>query len=178
MMRVIIQLFIPCFLLTVGGVVFAVNNKAPVPERENAKNFCTACHAGDKSVAQAASAKGKEDLVPFVMGVNHKIEDIGRQIEYLSNKHADVDHIKIRLEAGKLLFRRFVHEFSKENMESTKNILETEISSLDKEAKSKISLVRYLDILYIAALGFNLLIIMGILIYALVAYAKRKDSAI
>ncbi len=176
MMKLIVLVSVFCLFSVGPGAAFAGANKAPVPVQDNEKNFCTLCHAGGKSAAQAASAKGKDDMAPFVLGMDRKIADLGSEVEFLASKQVDIAPIKSRLDAEKRLFHRFVHEFSREEMGSTKNLLETEVLGLDKEIKSKISLLRHLDILYIAALGFNLLIITGILIYALAAYARRKDS--
>jgi hypothetical protein len=173
----IVRLFILCVFLAVCNAAFTVEKQVPVAEKDKAKNFCTVCHEEYPGINKTIDAKNKEDMVSYVTGINQRIESIDRHINYLVNKNADVEYLQNRHKKARQLFHQFVHVFSREDMESTKSVLDAEFTSLDADAGSKVTLARRLDILYITTFIFSLLIITGILIYAIIMYAKRKEDS-
>lgn len=125
---------------------------------------CTACHPADYS----------KDIISMIAGIDRSIGAIDKNIEYMTGKHADVQKLSDRLNLARHLFHQFVHVFSRQDMESTKKILELEIKSLDSESRLKVSSIRRLDMLYLIMLSFGIAIVGGITTYSIIMYSKRK----
>jgi hypothetical protein len=125
---------------------------------------CTACHPAEYT----------KDMITLISGFERGIDGIDANIKDLTDKHADVRKLQDRFNNARHLFHQFVHVFSRQDMESTRKILEMEIASLDNDAKSKVSTIRRMDVLYIVMLIFGLGIVLGILTYTIVMYGKRK----
>jgi hypothetical protein len=85
-----------------------------------------------------------------------------------------VKAIEDRIKRIHQLFTRFVHVLSRQEMESTKNILELEITSLESESSSKVTSIQRIDALYIIMVTFCLLVIGGFLAYIIIMYSRRK----
>ncbi|MBN2160651.1 MAG: hypothetical protein JW807_14780 [Spirochaetes bacterium] len=125
---------------------------------------CAACHPAEYS----------KDMVALIAGFEKGIDEIDANIRLLSDKHAEFRDLQDRFNNMRHMFRQFVHVFSREDMESTRKILEMEIASLDSDAKSKVSAIQLMDVLYIVMLIFGLAIVIGIVTYTIVMYVKRK----
>jgi hypothetical protein len=125
---------------------------------------CTACH----------SAEYSKGIIAHITRIDRGINNIDKNIALLVDIHTDVRGIQDRLNRARLLFHRFVHVLSRQDMESTKNILEIEITSLDNETKSKVASIQRIDMLYIIMVIFCLGVIAGFLIYIIVMYSRRK----
>ena len=125
---------------------------------------CTPCHTVEFS----------RDIVSMIEKVDTGINNIDFKIKYLKGKHLEVENLEKRLASVRHLFHILVHVFSRQDMESSRNIITMEISSLDADTRTKVSLIQRMDILYIIMVGFGLIIIFGISIYTLVMYGKRR----
>ncbi|OHD66712.1 MAG: hypothetical protein A2176_11255 [Spirochaetes bacterium RBG_13_51_14] len=147
---------------------------------------CTTCHGvhgiqrssieviSAKSCSACHTAEYSKDLVGLIAGIDRGLSEIDTNVKYLTDRHAEVQKIQDRLNNARHLFHQFVHVFSRHEMEYTKKILEIEIENLDSETKMKVSSIRRMDLLYIAMTMFGLVIIVGISIYTLVMYSKRR----
>jgi len=127
---------------------------------------CTACHPGEYS----------RDIVKLIGEIDRGIDRIDGNINFLLDKHADVKDLQDRLNNSRHLFHQMVHVFSREDMETTKRILELEIASLDGESKTKVASIQRMDLLYLGMLVFGLAIIAGVSIYSAVMYSRRKKQ--
>ncbi|MBN1497972.1 MAG: hypothetical protein JXA07_14460 [Spirochaetes bacterium] len=125
---------------------------------------CSSCHPADYS----------REIVSMIGGMDRSIAGIDAGLNALTDKHADVTVMKERLDNIRHLFNQMVHAFSKNEMASSRKIIEMEITSLESESKSKVASMRRLDILYIAMVTFGLAIIVGMSFYILVMYSRRK----
>jgi hypothetical protein len=125
---------------------------------------CTACH----------SAEYSKEIIACITEIDRGINNIDTNIDVLVEKHTDVRAIQDRLKRARLLFLRFVHVLSRQDMDSTKKILEMEITSLDNETKSKVTSIQRIDMLYATMVIFCLGVIGGFLIYIIVMYSRRK----
>ncbi|OHD68387.1 MAG: hypothetical protein A2W19_14305 [Spirochaetes bacterium RBG_16_49_21] len=125
---------------------------------------CSSCHTADFS----------RNTVLFIRETNRAIEDMGRDIKYIGSKHGDTLDLQNRLDTARTRFYRFVHVSPKEEMESTRKLLGVEVSSLEADVKTKVSLIGRIDLLYIVMVVFQLIFIGGISIYTLVMYSKRR----
>jgi hypothetical protein len=170
------HLTILCALLLISGAGFAAEKAVPLKEAGKQKEFCFVCHGVSQGANAAVKPGGSDDIVSFIIAVNRSIDGIDRNIKYLAEKQVDVKDLQARLGKARQLLHQFVHVFSSAEMESSRNILKTEISSLESETISKFSSVQQMDMFYIAAFAFNLAVIVGVLVYALSVYRKRKKS--
>ena len=125
---------------------------------------CTACH----------SVKYSKEIIDLITGLGQRIDNVDKNVSALEEKYIDVKGIRDRFKRVRQLFTRFVHVLSRQEMESTKNILETEIENLDSDSTSKITSVQRIDALYIIMVSFCLIVIAGFLIYIIVMYSRRK----
>jgi hypothetical protein len=125
---------------------------------------CVACH----------SAKYSKEIIAFITGLDRRINNIDKNAALLAEQHVDVRGIQDRLKRVRQLFSRFVHVLSRQDMDSTKNILEIEIAGLDSETKSKVTSIQRIDMLYNIMVIFCLGVIAGFLIYIIVMYSRRK----
>jgi hypothetical protein len=125
---------------------------------------CTACHPADYS----------RDIVKLIGEIDRGISRIDGNLVLLADKRAEVKALQDRLNNTRHLFHQMVHVFSREDMETTKRIVELEIASLDTETIAKVSSIQRIDMLYLVMLGFGLFIIGGVSIYSAVMYGRRK----
>lgn len=125
---------------------------------------CAACHPAEYA----------KDMVGLISRFERGIDEIDENIGKLTDKHADPGKLQERFNNMRHMFHQFVHVFSREDMESTRKILEIEIASLDADTKSKVSNIRRMDVIYVVMLIFGLAIVIGISTYTIVMYGKRK----
>ncbi len=127
---------------------------------------CTACHPADYS----------RDIVKLIGEIDRGIGRIDGNLAILAEKHTDEKALRGRLENTRHLFHQMVHVFSREDMETTKRVIELEIASLDSETKTKVSSIQRMDMLYLVMLAFGLAIIGGVSVYSAVMYGRRKKK--
>jgi hypothetical protein len=125
---------------------------------------CTACH----------SVKFSKETVGIITRLGRSLNSIDKNVAVMMEENIDVKAIQDRLKNAHRLFDRFVHVLSRQEMESTRNILEMEITSLDTDSKSKATSIQRIDTLYMIMVTFCLLVIGGFLVYIIVMYSRRK----
>jgi hypothetical protein len=125
---------------------------------------CTACH----------SLKYSRESVNLIATLGQRMENVDKNVAVMVEKRVDVKAIEDRLKRVHQLFTRFVHVLSRQEMESTKNILELEITSLESDSNSKATSIQRIDTLYVIMVTFCLLVIGGFLAYIIIMYSRRK----
>jgi hypothetical protein len=125
---------------------------------------CTACHTADYS----------KEIISVIAGTDRNFTAIQKNIQFITEKQGEVQKLQERVNNARHLFHQFVHVFSKQDMESTRKILEMEMQSLDSETRIKVASIRRLDVLYLAMLVFGLAIVGGITTYSIIMYGKRR----
>ncbi len=127
---------------------------------------CVSCHP----------AKYSKDIISVIAGIDRSFSAIDNNLNYITEKQGEVQKLVDRVNNARHLFRQFVHVFSKQDMETTKKILEIEMQSLDSETRMKVASIKRLDVLYLAMLVFGLAIVGGISTYSIVMYGKRRKK--
>ena len=127
---------------------------------------CVSCHPANYS----------KDIISVIAGIDRNFSAIDNNLNYITGKQGEVRKLVGRVNNARHLFRQFVHVFSKQEMETTKKILEIEIQSLDSETRIKVASIKRLDVLYLAMLVFGLAIVGGISTYSIVMYGKRRKK--
>jgi hypothetical protein len=125
---------------------------------------CTGCHPAQYS----------RDIVKLIGDIEVKINAIDKDIQFLVNKRVDVAEQQKDLNDTRHLFHQLVHVFSRDEMQSTKKILELQIHKVAEETTDKTALIKRLDYLSRAMIIFGLMIIVGISAYTIVMYGKRR----
>lgn len=125
---------------------------------------CASCHPADYS----------KEIVTMIGDIDRSIAGIDAGIKGLLDKEADVTGMKDRLNNARRLFHQMVHVFSRDDMQSSRKIIEVEIKSLESEARSKTASIQRLDILYVTMAVFGLAIIFGMILYVMIMYSRRK----
>lgn len=125
---------------------------------------CTACHPADYS----------KSIISTIAGIDRSFNAIDKNLNYITEKQGEVKKLHDRVNHARHLFHQLVHVFSREDMETTKKILEMEIENLDSDTRLKVASIKRLDILYIAMLVFGVAIVIGITTYSIIMYGKRK----
>ncbi|MBP7737209.1 MAG: hypothetical protein KA369_14615 [Spirochaetes bacterium] len=125
---------------------------------------CTTCHPADYS----------KNIIATIAGIDRSFNAIDKNINYITEKQGEVKKLRERVNHARHLFHQFVHVFSREDMETTKKILDMEIESLDSDTRLKVASIKRLDMLYIAMLVFGVAIVIGITTYSIIMYGKRK----
>jgi len=127
---------------------------------------CVSCHPAEYS----------KNIISVIAGIDRKFSAIDGNISYITEKQGEVKSLKERINNARHLFHQFVHVFSRQEMETTRKILDMEMQSLDSETRMKVASIKRLDILYLAMLIFGVAIVGGISTYSIVMYGKRKKS--
>ncbi|HOT43878.1 MAG TPA: hypothetical protein PLM53_05450 [Spirochaetota bacterium] len=127
---------------------------------------CVSCHPAEYS----------KNIISVIAGIDRNFSAIDSNISFITEKQGEVKGLKERINNARHLFHQFVHVFSKQEMDTTKKILEMEMQSLDSETRMKVASIRRLDVLYLAMLIFGVAIVGGISTYSIVMYGKRKKS--
>lgn len=125
---------------------------------------CNACH----------SQKYARETVAFIAGLGKRIATIDNNVAVMVEKHIDVKVIQERLARVHTVFNRFIHVLSRQEMDSTRNILETEITSIENDMGSRATSIQRIDALYVIMVAFCLLVIVGFFIYIIIMYSRRK----
>jgi hypothetical protein len=152
----------------------------------NNRPNCTTCHGVHeirRSTAGVISGKTcischtpgfSSEMAAFIADTERGITETGRNIRYISGKHADLGDLPKRLDAAERRFYRFVHVSPKGETKSIRDLIKVEISSLEAESGAKISQITNINLLYITMVVFLLIFIGGISIYILVMYGRRR----
>lgn len=140
------------------------HNIEQISSATRSEKSCTPCH----------SAEFSRDIISMIEKVDSGINKIDFKIKYLRGKHLDVKVLETRLASVRHLFHVLVHVFSRQEMETSRAIITMEVTNLDADTRTKVSLIQRMDILYIIMVSFGLIIIFGISIYTLVMYSKRR----
>jgi cytochrome c553 len=127
---------------------------------------CVSCHPAEYS----------KNIISVIAGIDRHFTAIDGNVNFITEKQGEVKNLKERINNARHLFHQFVHVFSKQEMETTRKILDMEMQSLDSETRMKVASIRRLDVLYLAMLVFGLAIVGGISTYSIVMYGKRKKS--
>jgi hypothetical protein len=79
------------------------------------------------------------------------------------------------LDKIKNLFYQLVHIFSREDMKTTKRIIDLSLKNITTEVDTKILLTKRLKILYLVMLILGLSAIIITAIYSIMMFSKRKE---
>lgn len=150
------------------------------------KPDCLSCHGFHRIempssviIKETACIKchSREDFGNFTMilgNMEKGMEKVSENIDYLKSKSIDVVPYQKRYVQSKVFLNQFVHSMSKEDIKSTRKIIELQIENLSRETSGLYSLTKRLDIFYIIIVSFGLIVIAGISIYTFLTYMQRK----
>lgn len=125
---------------------------------------CATCHA----------AGTIRENIGMIAEIDRGIAEIDENITFMEEKHADVRVLRERLDSVRRIYHQLVHVFSRAELETSRRVLDLEMTGLGADVRSKVSSIRRLDALYITMLVVGLAIIAGVSIYTLVMYSRRK----
>ena len=128
------------------------------------KKLCTKCHSSIYS----------HEIVGSIESIENDLNKVQDNVNYLAENYADIESIQKRYLTTKHLFRELVHVFSSDEIQSTKKIIELQLSNLIVESKSKVALTKRLNLLYFMTIIFALLIITGFGVYAVIMFYRRR----
>jgi len=150
------------------------------------KPDCLSCHGfhgivtpSSGIIKETACIKchSREDFGNFTMilgNMEKGMVKVSENIDYLKSKSIDVVPYQKRYVQSKTFLSQFVHSMSKEDIKSTRKIIELQIENLSRETSGLYSLTKRLDIFYIIIVSFGLIVIAGISIYTFLTYIQRK----
>jgi len=153
--------------------------------KSNSPN-CTHCH-GVHNIQRSSSRIIKEkacischkpeysrQIIRTINQIESKIAAVENNINYLNEKSVEVKFLGSKLSKTKHLFHQLVHVFSKQAMDSTKEIIQVRVDDLLNSSKSKVAISKRLDLLYIMMLAFGVIIVGGFSIYTILMFMRRK----
>lgn len=147
---------------------------------------CTTCHGvhdiqrssidilKSENCTQCHNSSYAEEIIEAIGSVEKGIDQVDANIQFLGTQHANIESIQQRLEKTRSLFNELVHVFSKEDIKSTKKIVELEIQNLQTESQSKVALSKRLDLLYYIMLILGLAMILSFSVYTVYMYSQRR----
>jgi hypothetical protein len=150
---------------------------------------CSTCHGAhsivkasgdiikDKACSQCHTAKYAQEIVTSINSIEKGISEVALNIDFLKKNQVEVTSLTKRLERTRQLFRELLHVFSKAKLQTTRKIIELEISNLQNDSGSKVALTERLDLLYLVTALFCVFTIIGFLIYSVRMIYKRKNAA-
>ncbi len=152
------------------------------------KPNCTHCHGihnikkssdsiiDGKVCLECHSANHTKNIVSVISSIDQNIDSIDNNLKYLKQKHANIDSLVARLNSTKRLFSQMVHVSSKEELKSTKTIIELEIKNINVESKNLTSILKRLDLLYMLMVVISVVIIITVTSYTIYMLMKRRKS--
>lgn len=147
---------------------------------------CTDCHGThgiqrssrdiitDKTCSSCHPVAYSKSIIKSITEIDTGIKDISNNLEYLRSKYVDIENLQERLDKARHLFHQLVHVFSSDEINYTKKIVELEIANLNSESKSRVTMARRLDFLYLTSLILGLIIVAGVLSYVIIMYSQRR----
>jgi len=148
---------------------------------------CVSCHGkhniqrttlhiiSDRTCSDCHSVEYSRQMVAAISNIEKNIEDIEESFAYLDKRHIEKGETEKRYRELKSYFHQLVHVFSKQEIEYTRKFVELEIEYLDNDLKSKITVVRRLDLIYLLTACISILIIISFAVYVLLVTRRRRN---
>lgn len=148
---------------------------------------CVSCHGkhniqrstlhiiSDRTCSDCHSVEYSRQMVVAISDIEKNIEDIEESFEYLDKRHIEKGETEKRYRELKSYFHQLVHVFSKQEIEYTRKFVELEIEYLENDLKSKITVVRRLDLIYLLTAFISVFIIISFAVYVLHVTRKRRN---
>ena len=152
---------------------------------ESGEPNCASCHGrhniqqssvhimSDETCSNCHSVEYSREIIDKVFTIERNIEEIHESLDYLKRENADIENLDNVLLTIDQTFHELVHIFSRQEMEFTKKILDSEIQSLKSAVMTKIALVRRLTLLYNLTIFIIIAIASGFLVYNIWIYSRR-----
>ncbi|HSV95334.1 MAG TPA: hypothetical protein VLM75_00210 [Spirochaetota bacterium] len=146
---------------------------------------CVSCHGdhniqrssiniiSDKTCSGCHSVEHSRQIISSIFSTEKELEFIETNIRFLESKRADVQNELSQMEKITSLFHQMVHVFSREEIQSTKKIVDLEIASLKNIVLMKVDVSRRMDILYIITVAVCLIIVFGLAFYVFWMLSRR-----
>jgi hypothetical protein len=128
---------------------------------------CAGCHSADHS----------KNVVSIMSTLEQNIDGIDNNIKVLKQKNVNVDNLATRLNRTKRLFNQMVHVSSKNEMTSTKTIIELEIKNLEMESRGFSGILKRLDLLYKLMVAISSVIIVIVSGYTIYMLSRRRRKS-
>jgi len=147
---------------------------------------CISCHGihniqksslqiiNDKSCSKCHPAKYAKAIVKSISVIENDISSIQSNIDYLTKKNINISKFQKNLDRARHLFHQMVHVFSKEDIKSTKTIIELQLQNLKSESKQQVGFSKRLDIFYIMMVIFGLTIAILFVVYTMFMFIRRN----
>lgn len=157
--------------------------------QKSGKPGCTTCHGEhsimeasadiikDKNCSQCHSIEYAREIISSINAIEEGLSKVAVNINFLKKNQAEVTSLEKRFERIRKLFREYLHIFSKAELQTTKKIIELEISNLQTDSGSKVALTERLDLLYLLTVLFCVFTITGFFIYSIFMVYRRKKMA-
>ncbi len=155
--------------------------------REGEPN-CVSCHGehniqrstlhiiSDRTCADCHSVEYSREMVASISNIERNIEDIEESLSYLNSRHIETGEADERHSELKSYFHQMVHVFSQQEIDFTKKLVELEIEYLDNDLKSRITVAKRLDLIYLLTASVSILIIIAFTVY-IALVTRRRNSA-
>jgi len=115
-------------------------------------------------------------MVASISNIERNIEDIEESLSYLNSRHIETGEADERHSELKSYFHQMVHVFSQQEIDFTKKLVELEIEYLDNDLKSRITVAKRLDLIYLLTASVSILIIIAFTVY-IALVTRRRNSA-
>jgi len=135
------------------------------------------CFSGIMSLSAEDKKEGTDSeniKQEMITDIEEQLKRIEADIEFLKSKHAEIKGLPEKFENAKSLYKSLQSDPDSEDVNSTKKMLNLQMENLLIETKSKVALIKRLDLLYIMTGIFGIIIIGGIIAYSIYMFMKRR----
>ena len=149
---------------------------------------CVSCHGkhniqrstlhiiSDRTCSNCHSVEYSREMVESISSIERNIEEIEGSLDYLDQRHIETGEAEKRYNELKSYFHQLVHVFSQQEIEFTRKFVELEIEYLDSDLKSKITIARRLDLIYLLTASISIFIIIAFTVYVTMITRKRNSA--
>jgi len=150
------------------------------------KSGCTSCHGVhnikvsspaiiDMEVCSGChKAEHTKNVISTMRSLEQNINEVDKNIKFLKQKYLNVDTLNLKLAKTKNLVNNMIHISSKDDMKSSKSIIELEIKNLETETKTQLGLFQRLDLLYMIMVVISGIIIVTVTTYIIYMLTRRR----
>jgi hypothetical protein len=109
-----------------------------------------------------------------ISSIEKRFKAIDASMAYLKNKNVDINDIITLYTESESMFREVKYTSELKDYDMTLKFLSHRLSILEEKTLERVSLAKRMDLMYILMVGMGMVIIVGMSVYSIYMYSRRK----
>jgi len=109
-----------------------------------------------------------------ISSIEKRFKAIDTSMAYLKNKNVDINDIITLYTESESMFREVKYTSELKDYDMTLKFLSHRLAILEEKTLERVSLAKRMDLMYILMVGMGMVIIVGMSLYSIYMYSRRK----